>query len=508
MRGPQPVRRLLAAAIMLCVLLAPGTLAGQTGTPIERVGASDVAVDRRLARLLESDPLVVTADTMIPAGDTIARSVLVLDATVILEGTITGDLVLVDAGAFVRPRSVVRGDLVNVAGGLYRSELARVGGTIIDLPTASYRVVRHPDRIVIEATDVPSPLELDGFMGLQAPTYDRVNGLTAIWGARYRLPHLGPVSPSVHGQVGWQTERGEPTYAASGRLRWGPGALAGGYEKGWETNDTWIEDDLDNSINYLWDGDDFRDYNAVERVWAGVSRQFGDVAKQYHAVVAVRGRIEDAESLRGGEPWHLWGDSARANPAIDPGRTTSLVTSFELEWNGQQTYFEGRLEYEAAREWLDGEFEYDRIAARGDWAMRALADHTLEIEFFIQQPLGDVVMPRQEWSYVGGAGTLQTVEFARYRGDRVVFVESKYIVPMPERVALPLLGAPDLELIHGAGMAWVEGEDPAFQQEVGTRLQFFGLYFRFMIDPQDTADTDLDIGLSWPFGGRFPWQDT
>ncbi|MFW5952270.1 MAG: hypothetical protein ACOCVZ_09160, partial [Gemmatimonadota bacterium] len=220
------------------------------------------------------------------------------------------------------------------------------------------------------------------------------------------------------------------------------------------------------------------------------------------------GRIEDAESLRGGEPWHLWGDSARANPAIDPGRTTSLVTSFELEWNGQQTYFEGRLEYEAAREWVDGEFEYDRIAARGDWAMRALADHTLEIEFFIQQPLGDVVTPRQEWSYVGGAGTLQTVEFARYRGDRVVFVESKYIVPMPERVALPLLGAPDLELIHGAGMAWVEGEDPAFQQEVGTRLQFFGLYFRFMIDPQDTADTDLDIGLSWPFGGRFPWQDT
>lgn len=490
--------------VLAAVSVAPG--AGAQQLPVETVGSSDVAVDRRLASLLDAGPVVLTRDTTVAAGDTVRGSVLLLDATLILEGVVTGDLVLVDAGAFVRPGAVVLGDLVNVAGGLYRSEIARVDGTILDLPTASYRVVREPDRIVIEAWGGPSPLELDGLVGFQPPAYDRVNGLTAVWGARYHLPRLGDVSPSIHGEVGWLTQRGEPIYGVSGEVRWSATALEAGYEKGWATNDDWIRGDLDNALNYAWDGDDFRDYTGSERRWVGVRHEVGDEAKRFFGVVGVRGQVEDATSLRGGDPWHLWGGPARPNPAIDDGRTTSMVASFDLEWHGLQTDFEGGVEYEAAREWLDGAFAFDRVAVEGDWAMHALANHTLEIEFFLQRPLGGGVMPRQEWSFVGGSGTLQTVEFARYQGDRVVFVESKYIIPMPDRVALPLLGAPDLQLIHAAGKAWVEGEDSGLEQEVGARLQFFGVYLRYMLDPGDFDNNKFDLGLSVPFGSRYPWE--
>lgn len=499
------IRRPAAALPALLTLLLATSVHGQQ-LPVEREGSSDVAVDRRLAALLAGDPLIITADTLLAPTDTVRRSVLVLDATLILEGTIAGDLVMVDAGAFIRPRAVVRGDLVNVAGGLYRSELARVDGVILDLPTAPYRVVREPHRIVIVASGGPSALTLDGAFGLTPPTYDRVNGVTATWGARYTLPMVEEVTPSVHAQVGWRTEPGEPTYALSAELRRFATIVDAGHYRGWSTNDAWIRGDLMNSVNYLWDGDDVRDYHEAALSWVGVRREFGDVEKSLAGTYGVRGQVEDATSLRGGHPWHLLGGDVRPNPAIDPGRTTSLVGSLDVVWHGLQTDFEGGIEYEAAREWLDGDFAYDRVAAHGDWAMHALADHTLEIEFFVQQPLGGGTMPRQEWSFVGGTGTLQTVAFAAYHGDRVVFVESKYIIPFPERVAIPILGAPDLQLIHAAGMAWLAGEDRAFQQEVGARLQFFVIYLRYMLDPADVSNNKLDLGLSMPFGTPYPWE--
>jgi hypothetical protein len=502
-----------AAALALLVGLAgaPGTAAGQAaGTPgrlpVEAVGASDYALDRRLDRLLEGEFFLVARDTMIAEGDTLPGPVLVLDATLILEGVIAGDLVLVDAGAFVRPDAVVRGDLVNMGGGLYRSELARIGGTILDYPTAGYRVTREPDRYLIEASDYPSPITLDGAWGFHLPTYDRVNGLTAIWGARLQLPRLGELTPSVHGQAGWQTERGDPTYAASAELRWRGTALEGGWERAWDTNDAWIRDDGENSLNYLWNAKDVRNYHEVERGWAEVRRELGDEEKAFYAVLGVRGQVEDATSLEGGQPWNLWGDSARANPAIDDGRISSIITSVALEWHGQETDFEGRVEYEAAREWADGLSDFDRVRVDGEWAMHALANHTLEIDFVFQHPLGGGILPRQRWSFVGGSGTLQTVPFARFQGDRLIYTESKYVIPMPERLAIPILGAPELQLLHASGMAWVEGEDPAYRQEVGARVVFFGLYVRYMVDPADTGNQDLDISVTWPFDSSYPWE--
>lgn len=500
------VLAVLATAILPPALSAQQPGPGAAAPEVRLRGASDVAVDRRLERLLGRDPLVITRDTMIPAADTIARPVLVLgEVTIILEGVLLDDLVLVEAGAFVRPGSRVEGDLVNVAGGLYRSELARVGGTILDLPTASYRVIREGRSLVIVGSDAPSPLQLDGVMGLHIPTYDRVNGLTAVWGATLYAPMLGEIQPFLHGEAGWRTELGDPVYGASAGFRWGPYTLEGGHERVSETNERWIRGEPTNSLNYLWSGKDYRNYHEVERSWAEVARVFGDEEKSLFGRLSARLQVEDAGSLPGDDPWHIWGDSVRPNPAIDPGRSTSAVADLMVDWEGLYTTFEGLLTFEQALDLLDGDYTYSRVALTGDWAMQAFANHTLEIELHARVPLSGDPLPRQRWSFVGGSGTIQTMDFGEFAGDHVLYVESKYIVPFPRHLALPVLGAPDIELVHGAGMAWLEGEDRDLVQEIGARLQFFAIYFRYMLRPEDPSMADLDIGVSWPFGGDHPW---
>jgi hypothetical protein len=496
-----------ALALAVAVVPPPPVAAQEPEIQVELRGASDVALDRRLARLLAGDPLIVTRDTLIARGDTVAAPVLVLgEVTVIVEGALLDDLVLVRAGAFVRPGALVGGDLVNIAGGLYRSELATIRGTIIDLPTASYDVVEEPGRLVIVASDAPSPLQLDGFLGLHEPAYDRANGLTATWGATYWFPMLRSAQPYVHGQAGWRTEPGDPVYGAELGMRLGASTVAAGYERASDTNEQWIRGQTLNSLNYLLSGKDYRDYHEVRRAWAGLTRRFGDEAKNVFAVLRARFQAEESRSLPGDDPWHIFGDSVRPNPLIDDGRITSAVADLSLEWEGLETRADGTLSVERAMDVLDGEFTFTRVTLDADWAMHALADHTVEIEVHAQAPLSGGTLPRQRWGFVGGSGTIQTLDFARFNGDHVFFVETKYIIPMPPRLGLPLLGAPDVELVHGAGMAWFEGEERRFRQEVGVRLQFFSLYFRYMIEPAEPRNGDLDIGLGWPFDRPYPWR--
>jgi hypothetical protein len=502
----RPIRALLAPWLLAGAALATLSADGVSAQEVVLRGAADVAVDRRLTRLIAMNPTLVLHNTEIAEGDTVRGSVLVLDASLVHEGVILGDLVLVDAGAFVRPGAVVTGDLVNIAGGLYRSELSVVGGSIVDLPVAPYRVIREPGLIIIQASAAPSPLILDGLMGFHVPTYDRVNGVSLVWGATYQFPTVERVVPRAHAQVGWHTERGDPGYRLDVAVQRAATTAEAGHERSWDTNERWIRGDLINSVHYLWNGRDYRDYHEVERSWVGVSRALADRARRLTASAYLRGQVEDAGSLRAGEPWFLLGSATRPNPPVDDGRTTSLVAGLTGSWNGPTVRFTGQADYEAARDWRGGEFRFDRVSAQGDFAMAALWNHTLAIEFFLQTPLGRDPLPAQRWSFVGGPGTLHTLPLAAYYGDHVVFVESRYIIPLPDRLALPFLGAPRLHLLHSVGMAWLEHEDRGFHQEIGALADLGVLHVRFTLVPEDPGTNDLSVSLAWPLGRRYPWE--
>lgn len=497
----------VALLVALVLLLGTGS-AKAFGQDIALMGHGDAVLDRRLERLIASgNYLLVTRDTLIAEGDSVPGTILVVEATLTLEGAVAGDLFGVDANVFIRPQARVHGDVVNIAGGLYPSGLARIDGEVVDEPNAPYTVVHEPGGAIrIEGTVERPTFQLDGLAGFQAPTYDRVDALSLDWGGELILPALGRTEPRLDGWIGYASGRGAlngglALVAQRGRTRF----AFGGEERTW-TNEEWIRGDLRNSLSFLVKGKDYRNYWEAERAYAEVAREFG--RNGLGLAASLRAQIEDGQSLGAGDPWTLFGDEPRLNPPIQDGRIASLILGLTGEWIGRNAAGEADLDLEFAEEVLGGDFSFARYRIHGEWAMDALADHLLRIEAYFQGPFpGTESLPLQRWTFVGGSGTLNTFDVAEFRGDRVVFVESKYIIPLPERLSFRLLGPPELELIHAIGMAWTDDVERDLEQNIGVRLVFFAPYIRIMTNPaKPFDDIDLDVGLTWPFDNDRPWR--
>lgn len=497
----------LAAAILLVVESAE-----TEAQEIRRVGRGEPRLDARIDEVIRSaEYRLLIRDTTVAATDTLRGPVVVTGARVILEGTLRGNLVAIDANVYLRPGARVVGDILNIAGGLYRSEQVAIEGSVDDYPLAPYHVEREGERITIVGDVDREVIDFDGLFGFTPPTANRVDGIKPRWGAALMLPALGRLQPSVYGWTAYATERQGFDEGLHGglelRLRRNLNTLALGGERLTMTNDWWIRPDLRNTLSFLWNGKDYRNYYDARRVYADFSR---DLVRGNHAARAfLRAQREDAATLLTGDPWVLLDpDSLRANPPVDDGVISSALLGASGEWAGATSVAEysGALEW-AARDALDGDFGFGAFALWGEWAMKALANHTLEFETRLQGPLpGTELLPRQRWGMLGGSGTLYTFDIGDFRGDRVVFFRTLYSIPLPERVALPFIGAPDLEFFHTAGMAWTHVQDRQFEQNIGLRVRYSVVHLRLVTNPADFADDfEWSVGLSWP-SSRYPWQ--
>ena len=512
----------LCGLVSLLTLVAPTDARAQT---LERRGQGDVFLDHRLDRLIRTGQYVlVQADTTIAAGDTVRSTLLVLDARLFLEGTVTGDLVGVDAELFLRPGSRVEGDVVNAGGGLYRSELSFSRRRPIDKRNLPYTVQRRGDRIIVVSRDYTPPLDLDGFSGFHIPEYNRVDGFAPDWGFTYRFRSFGPaITPGVRGLIGYRTDRGDLAGGGSAFLERGRWLAEAGWNRSTASNDRWIRSDWRNSADFLIDGDDMRNYYEADVAFAEVRHRFGADATPRTVDLGLRFEQEEARSLRTGSPWTAFGpDTLRANPPVEPGTIRSLIPFARAEWHTPRTATEARARVEFADFDLPGQALVDcipdtpcvaadgtftRLRLDSEFGMNALLDHTLEIELQFMLPLGgDEPLPHQRWGMLGGSGTIRTIADAAFYGDHLAYSEVEYIIPF-RRLRLPLLGIPELQLIHLAGRAWTGERDGDFVQNVGARFQVWAFFARWLIDPASGND-ELTIGLSWPFdGAEYSWQE-
>jgi hypothetical protein len=109
--------------------------------------------------------------------------------------------------------------------------------------------------------------------------------------------------------------------------------------------------------------------------------------------------------------------------------------------------------------------------------------------------VGDSV-PRARFHYLGGSGTLALPEMLELGGDQLVFVESRYSIPI-ERVVLPVVGPPTVILRHFVGGAGV-GSLGSLQQEVGLTLALGPLELEATTGASGRHGTKLGIGLVMP----------
>jgi len=510
--------RILWILIPLTLLLAPADLEAGTDPKerdhldmqsVVRVGRGTPELDRLLDEFLVEDSYqLVSGRFTISASDTIDTNILVLDATLIVEGLVEGMIVGVESNIFLRPGAEIRGDLVNLAGGLYRSSLAPVMGRTIDQPLAPYRVYLEPDKgWLIEGYAQRKRLELDGFLGFHVPTYERVNALGIRWGARYILEEGRALRPTeLHGWIGYMSGRGAAAGGGEARWLYGRGRITLGAADQTRTHDYWVRSDLRNSISFLWDGDDYRNYYRTRWGYLAAQYEIGDQSRQL--TIGSRASFERDRSLRTVHTWTIvGGKESRPNPPIGEGDIRALTTSIDGNWIGRRLAWEGVGIIETASTTIEGIRSFTRATLIGEFGMDAFANHALLTRWYFQAPiLGTRRLPRQRWNTLGGSGTLSAYPIGEFYGDRVALVENRYVIPLPERWSLPIAGRPDFEIAHAIGNAWTRGESSDLAQSLEVRLRFTFFYLRAAIDPSDTKENRIGVGLNSPFSSRFPWR--
>lgn len=456
----------------------------------------DRPIERQFEDFLERDRwTLIETDTVIGSDVRIEGDLLLLEADVRLEGTVTGDIAAVGADLFLRPGSVVEGSLLSLGGGYYSSRRADVRGEVVWRPNDVYTIQRAANVIEIHPVrDIPETLTLHGLSGILFPGYQRVDEWTLGLGATVR--HVGwDWQPSLEAQVRLKTERGD----LEGTLRhaWYPtGALQFGLEaeRVTRSNESWVRGDVANSLSFFLAGDDFRNYYEADRV-AFFLR--GTETARLSPVLEVE--WEEARSLESTDQFVLFAaDEATPNPAIDEGEAVSLRTGFEFRRRSTETRLRTRAIIEAADSTVAGDFSYLMGELRASWAGPAPASHGLEAFLLARGDLSGA-LPRQRWTAVGGLASLPRLPLLSQRGPRIVYGQVTYLVPI-ERLRFGLLGPPRVFLRGATGAAWGEGEAAVFETNLIGGVRLFVFELGLAVDPS-ASDLDPAVYATLRFPG-------
>lgn len=487
--------------VLACLLLAAP--AARLGAQVVEVRGAEGTAAGTLAREIAArgQYVLIARDTILPKTFRAPGDLVVLDADVRLEGTVAGDVAVLGGDLFLRPGSRIGGRIALVGGDVYPSGLATYGD-ILDAPAArGVRAEPTPEGALVEALEPPPPplVSLPGLFGVRAPTYDRVDGLTLGISALVRLV------PRIPG----------PTLTPFVTLHTGRGDFGGGAElevplsddvelsvlaaRDTWTNEEWIRGDLANSLAAFFVGSDVRNYHESDLVSLQVERVGPLLPEVGRWAFAPRVglRASRDRSLDVSTTWALLGEMDRPNPAIDPGTVASAYAGTAVAWRGLSASLEGTAEVEWAPGGV-GDFDFLHARLGGTWQMLALRDHRLFVRGRGLVAIGGGA-PRQRWSIVGGPGTLPTYGTGEFRGDRLVFFDTGYGIPL-RRVQLPFVGMPELQLRYATGVAWASGESmPDWGQNLGAGLRFSFVGVEVWVDPAgDELDPTLDAYLSIP----------
>ncbi len=449
---------------------------------------------RVLAAVLARSHLAVTspgATLGLPRDTTFTTSVVIVGGDATVASRVEGDVVVVGGNLFLRPGARIAGRAIAIGGGVYDSFLARVDGGRTSFRDVTYDARLDGGRALLaqRRLDVRSvePLVWPGVYGLRIPTYDRAAGLSLGAGPRLTfgsLPvaaepavtyrsHLGDFDPSILVEVG------------AGRPVW----LEARAERGVYTNDAWSRPDVLNSAATLVFGDDERNHYRADRVEAAIAaRRTWDLLE---GTARIRVLAEDASSLgprpgESSEPWSMLGRDdttrmLRPNPAVRPGRITSVGPQLAATWSDGEMSARATLGVEIPLSSVQ-DLRFVQSTADVRVSFPAVSNHLFEGHVHVVHTAGDAAPP-QRWAYLGGGSTLPTRDELSLGGDQLFFAEGLYEVPLrgPE---LPFVGAPTVGVRYAVGSAGVD-RLPDLTQNVALLVRVSLLRVEVVVDPAD-----------------------
>ena len=464
--GPGPAGRLLAAALaaphVLVVAPARGLVLGR-----------DVRIDRTL---------VVVGDAHVAA-------------------TVRGD-VLVLGQLFLRPGALVDGRAVALGGTVQHSTLALVRGGTLAYRELGFGASDVAGGVLALDSRPLSPrpetrLGFPGPLGLRLPDYTRIDGLALTAGPEIHLDtgrvrveplvtyrsHLGAVDPSL--LVLGELTRRVRVEARVGRTT--------------ATNERWIRSDPLNAAITFASGRDVRNYYRADRGELSVARRLEGASvtlTPFVGLAAERAWSVRRDSLGASVPFSVLGRDdpeamRRPNPGVTGGRITSAVGGARLQGGSEQIAGVATLYAEQALATTRGS-RFTQATLDAEVGFAAFRDHRVEGLLHAVGTVGADV-PTQRHAWLGGQGTLPTRPLLERGGDQLVWLETRYVVPI-SRVELPVAGVPLIAVRHMVGGAGVD-RLPALTQNLGLRLTIAGLRFDYTIDPARPRDQHVTLGL-------------
>jgi hypothetical protein len=450
--------------------------------------------DEALTRVLNRDSYqVFVRDTVLMPSDVVEGDLIIIQASLRVEGRVTGDLIGVQSDIFARPGGRIEGTVAVLGGGFYGSSLAHLNAPPVDAAAYAYAVQeREGGDYLVTAPGAEARLRLPGLYGLLAPQYDRVNALTLEVGLEFErgastwLPNASArvryrsVRTDVDGelQVGWPFGRHRVS-------------LRGGLTA--RSNDRWINSDLENSIYAFIAAIDTRNYYEATFAEAELRLEYGTRIRWWLDLLLA---WERARSLPNRDPFSLF--SARGGFQENLGVTEADAGSVTLaggfkSWIGGSVPLELELSVEHADRDVTGDLSFTIFGGALSLEIPTMAGQELVLEGRGQVPR-HTGTPAQRWRALGGWGSLPTLRPVEQAGDVMWWGAASYRLSVRRNASF--LTRIVLWLQYAAGNAWVEGaERPPAVHNLALGATFGPLAAAVYTDPSADFKTVLALGI-------------
>ena len=472
--------------------------------------AQDVVVrdggDRASAVILReaiAKPHVVLGGTgplVFPRDSTITTTIIVLGRPTFLASQVQGDVIVIGSSLYLRPGVAVTGRAVAIGGSVAVTALGQVSGGVESFRDETYAAEAQPGGHTLTfqsfaKRDAIPMLQPAGLQGLLMPTYERVNGLSLPVGA---LLTFGDGRIEVEPSLTYRSRRGVVDPAVDVRIA-PEGAVRFEGRAGFDTrsNDKWIYSDLLNSASSFFTGTDARNYFLSK---GGEGRVFWRIVQpgrlfepfvgaRYERVspLSVTGNVY---SVRGRNDVEHF---ARPNPLVETGTIGSALLGGQLRDTSGVVVSRLRAEVEQSLSTPARTSNFTQVTLDGRIDFPTFKTQRLHMRLHAVATAGDSVT-RARYAYLGHSGTLPVVEMFELGGTELVFLDSRYSIPI-ERVVLPMAGSPVLILRHLMGTAGVN-RLPKLEQEVGIGVGLSLLRLDVTTDAARKRGTKIGIGIS------------
>ena len=492
---------------LLCVTLSMPVTSGAQDVVVRTAGPGR---GTEIVRGVVAGPHVLRAGTdrlELPRDTTITSSLLVLGRPTYLASRVQGDVIVVGADLFLRPGVDIAGRAIAIGGTVALTTLGQVAGGVESLRDESYAVELRGDQYVLDyrslrAETIDPLFQLGGYSGLRMPSYDRVNGLSLPAGV---LLQFGNHALEIEPYATYRSRLGVVDGAVEFRTRQSARyRLEGRVARDTRSNERWIYRDLLNSAVTLFSGTDARNYFRAD---LGEARVVAHIERGLFTMEPyLGGRFERVRPITAvGNVWSLFGRSdslkmARPNPLVDRADIGSALGGVELRTLGLVTSrVDADLEVGLNVDLDDvntaiapGSTEFTQLTIDGTVQLPSFRTHTLRFDAHAVATAGTA--PRARYAYLGGSGTLKTLDLLEMGGTHLFYLESRYLIPL-DFVQLPFIGAPVVTLRDAFGAAGV-GSLPNFQHEIGIGIGLSVLRLEYTQAVAGKSGSEIGFGVS------------